>query len=213
MILGGSMEKDIFLIRHSEQLKIKDTKKYDISDQINNEKIILSVKGEMFAREISELQIMQNIDMLWSSNYVRALETAKYIAEKNNIEINVDSRLNERKLGDLESLKKLGKNKQDSYTNEQLKDIYLKNIGGESNKEVSERMELFLKDMIDNDFKKIAVISHGASIKFLLSRYCEVDNQCNLRYNNELLNVSSPSIFDIKIKNKEIIDIQQIYQR
>ena len=99
------MEKDIFLIRHSEQLKIKDTKKYDISDQINNEKIILSVNGEILAREISELQVMQNINMVWSSNYVRALETAKYIAEKNNIEINVDSRLNERKLGDLEKLR------------------------------------------------------------------------------------------------------------
>ena len=79
------MEKDIFLIRHSEQLKIKDTKKYDISDQINNEKIILSVNGEILAREISELQVMQNINMVWSSNYVRALETAKYIAEKNRV--------------------------------------------------------------------------------------------------------------------------------
>ena len=207
------MEKDVFLIRHSEQLKIKDTKKYDISDQINNEKIILSVNGEILAREISELQVMQNINMVWSSNYVRALETAKYIAEKNNIEINVDSRLNERKLGDLEKLRELGKNKQDSYTNEQLRDIYLKNVGGESNKEVSERMELFLKDVINNDSRKVAVISHGASIKFWLSRYCEIDEQCDLRYNNQLLYVSSPSIFDIKIKNREIIDIKQIYRR
>ena len=207
------MEKVIFLIRHSEQLKIKDTKKYDISDQINNEKIILSVNGEILAREISELQVMQNINMVWSSNYVRALETAKYIAEKNNIEINVDSRLNERKLGDLEKLRELGKNKQDSYTNEQLRDIYLKNVGGESNEEVSERMELFLKDVINNDSRKVAVISHGASIKFWLSRYCKIDDQCQLRYNNQLLYVSSPSIFDIKIKNREIIDIKQIYRR
>ncbi len=205
------MEKDIFLIRHAEALKIKDTRKYDISDQVNNEKVILSVNGEKLAKEISELQEMQNIDMVWSSNYVRALATAKYIAEKNNIEINVDNRLNERKLGDLKKLRELGKNKQDSYTNEQLKDIYLKNKEGESNNEVSERMELFIKDIISNDAKKIAIISHGASIKFWLSRYCEIDEQCNLQYNNQRLYIESPSVFNIKIKNKEIMDIKQIF--
>ena len=92
------MEKEILLIRHSEQLKIEGTKKFDISDQVNNEKIILSVNGEKIAKGISELDEMQNVEMIWSSNYVRALATAKYIATANNIEINVDDRLNERKL-------------------------------------------------------------------------------------------------------------------
>lgn len=97
------MNKDIFLIRHSEQLKIKDTKKFDISSQLNNEKIILSVNGEELAKEISKLIELQNIEMVWSSNYVRALSTAKYIAEINNLEINVDNRLNERKLRQFKS--------------------------------------------------------------------------------------------------------------
>lgn len=92
------MEKEILLIRHSEQLKIEDTKKFDTSDQLNNEKIILSVNGEKLAKEISELKEMQNVEMILSSNYVRALATAKYIAAANNIDINVDDRLNERKL-------------------------------------------------------------------------------------------------------------------
>ena len=108
-------------------------------------------------------------------------------------------------------MRELGKNKQDSYTNEQLKDIYLKNKEGESNNEVSERMELFIKDIISNDAKKIAIISHGASIKFWLSRYCEIDEQCNLQYNNQRLYIESPSVFNIKIKNKEIMDIKQIF--
>ena len=92
------MDKNIILIRHSEQLKIKDTKKFDISNQVNNEKIILSVNGERLAKEISKLNELQNINMIWSSNYVRALATAKYIADENNIDINVDDRLNERRL-------------------------------------------------------------------------------------------------------------------
>lgn len=206
------MQKDIFLIRHSEQLKIEDTKKYDISSQVNNEKVILSVNGEKLAKEISELEEMQNIEMIWSSNYVRALATAKYIAEKNHLHINVDSRLNERKLGDLDKLKELSKNKPNSFVAQQLRDINLKNIGGESNKEVSNRMSSFL-DEVSSKYgkKKIAIVSHGASIKFLLLNYCELDEKYNLIYNKKILNVKSPSIFNIKIEDRIIYDIRQVY--
>ena len=38
---------------------------------------------------------MKNIDVIWSSNYVRAIATAKYIARENNIEINIDEKLKE----------------------------------------------------------------------------------------------------------------------
>ena len=85
----------IYLIRHSEQLRLKNDEE---ESQIANEKIILSVEGEKKAEEISKLSELQNIDVLWSSNYVRALSTAKYISLENNIEINIDKNFNERKL-------------------------------------------------------------------------------------------------------------------
>lgn len=88
----------VFLIRHSEQLKIKNNIITNESSQISNEKIILSVEGEKKAEEISKLYELKNIDVLWSSNYVRAISTAKYIAYHNNIEINIDENFNERKL-------------------------------------------------------------------------------------------------------------------
>ena len=94
------MEKEtkIYLIRHSEQLKInKPLVKYEDA-QINNEKIILSVEGEKKAEEVSKFKELSNIDVLWSSNYVRAIATAKYIAKKNDIEINVDEGFSEGKL-------------------------------------------------------------------------------------------------------------------
>ena len=89
---------EIFLIRHSEQLKIKGIENINEDSQVSNEKIILSVEGEKKSEEISKLQELKDINILWSSNYVRAISTAKYIAYKNNIEINIDSNLNERKL-------------------------------------------------------------------------------------------------------------------
>lgn len=88
----------IYLIRHSEQLKIENEFENDENSQISNEKIILSVEGERKAQELSQIKELNNIDVLWSSNYVRAIATAKYIAQQNNIEINIDKNFNERKL-------------------------------------------------------------------------------------------------------------------
>ncbi len=87
------METTIYLVRHSEQLKIKGEIFSKESSQIKNEKIPLSINGEALALNLSNIEEFKNIDVLFSSNYVRAISTAKYIAEKNNIEINIDERL------------------------------------------------------------------------------------------------------------------------
>ena len=102
-------ETIIYLIRHSEQLKIDNKVVKNENSQIENEKIILSVEGENKAKKISELEELKDINILWCSNYVRAIATAKYIAEKNNIEINIDENFGERKLGDLKELEIMGK--------------------------------------------------------------------------------------------------------
>ena len=87
------METIGYLIRHSESWKECDKFLYDETEQLRNEKIPLSVNGEYLARKLCELPGLSNIDVLFSSHYVRAISTAKYIAEKNNIEINIDERL------------------------------------------------------------------------------------------------------------------------
>lgn len=107
----------IYLIRHAEQLKIKNKIVKNESNQISNEKIILSVAGEKEAEKISELEELKNIDILWSSNYARAIGTAKYIAEKNNIEINIDESFNERKLRRFKKFGRVRKNKKRIFYN------------------------------------------------------------------------------------------------
>ena len=99
----------VYLIRHAEQLKIKNKIVKNENSQITNEKIILSVAGEKEAEKISELEELKNIDILWSSNYARAIGTAKYIAEKNDIEINIDESFNERKLRRFKKFRRAGK--------------------------------------------------------------------------------------------------------
>ena len=97
----------IYLIRHSEQLRINGSYESSESEQLKNEKIILSIEGEKKAVRLSEREELKNLDALYSSNYTRAISTAKYIAAQNNIEINIDERLGERKLRRFEFFKKI----------------------------------------------------------------------------------------------------------
>lgn len=92
------MTTTIYLIRHSKQLKDYGTILTNESQQEQNEKIILSVEGEAEAKNLSQNKELGDISEVWSSSYVRAIETAKYIAERNSVKINIDSSLNERRL-------------------------------------------------------------------------------------------------------------------
>lgn len=98
--------KHIFLIRHADQLRVSNNFE---NSQVANEKIILSVKGEKQAQKISQLKELKNIDEIFSSSYSRAISTAKYIAEENNIDIIIDKNLNERKLRRSRRIKKIRK--------------------------------------------------------------------------------------------------------
>ena len=95
----------IYLIRHSEQLR-----EYTniVVSQEENEKIVLSVEGEKRAERLSLNSELINISEIWSSSYSG---TAKYIAYKNNLKINIDNRLNERKLRRFRRIKEVRRNK------------------------------------------------------------------------------------------------------
>ena len=205
------MEKKVYLIRHSEQLKIKNED--EKNEQIKNEKIILSVEGEKKAEKLSKISQLQNIEQLWSSNYVRAISTAKYISKENNIEINISSKLNERKLGDLETLKKMAKNKKNSYTTEQLLNRKLKNKDGESCEEVSKRMKEKIQEIVENGPENIAIVSHGAAIKFYLSNFCRIDENINFIYNEKIIIkkiINSPDIIELTFSNNSLRNIEHI---
>ena len=73
------MIKEVYLIRHSKPLKVNNDKNMD-SLQIQNEKQPLSIEGENIAREKLNIEELKDIDKLYSSSYVRAISTAKYIA-------------------------------------------------------------------------------------------------------------------------------------
>ena len=88
-------ETIIYLIRHAETAQENGIRNTNEDSQMINEKEILSVYGEEQSKRLSENTELNNIDVIWSSSYMRPKATAKYIAINNNLPINLDSNLSE----------------------------------------------------------------------------------------------------------------------
>ena len=205
------MNTIIYLVKHADELKENGIQNTNDTAQLINEKYILSVKGEEQSKRLSENPELQNIDVIWSSSYARAKATAKYIAYRNNIDINIDSRLNERKLGNLEDLSKWMKNKPFGVVQAYLQDKKWKGREGESCEEATERVTIFLQKILqENDGKKIVLVSHGALISFLLTNWCELNEEMKLVFNNKIIEIKEPSVTKLTLDKQKLISIESI---
>lgn len=206
------MNTIVYFIRHADTIDEKGIRNTKETSQMINEKEILSIKGEEDSKRLSKNEELKNIDTIWCSSYVRAKQTAKYIAEENNLQINLDDRLNERKLGNLEEIAIFMKDKKTrDPSQEQLLYPKFKTSDGESAEDTNKRMTGFLKECLnENKGKKIAIVSHGGSIKFLLLNWCKVNENMKLEYKDNELNVTSPSLLKLTFKDEELINIEQI---
>lgn len=202
------MDTIVYLIRHSEKLDTKYIDKYHSDEfyQITREKRILSSEGERKAKILSENEEFDKLDIIYSSNYVRTIQTAKYFAERLNIKININKDFNERKYGNPLESKEIGI--------EQYYDENIKNNEGESRKEVTERMyNAFNKIVKENKGKNIAIFSHGAAITFLLMKWCDLlsitnDKKKCLKFKNNIITnkiFEATEVFKIIINENDSI--------
>ena len=162
----------IYLIRHAETVDENGIRNTSEDSQMINEKEILSVQGEEQSKKLSENIELNNLDTIWSSSYTRAKATAKYIANTNNLPINLDSNLNERKLGNLTELGEFMKDKKTrDPSQEQLLDRTFRSSDGESAEETRRRMNKFFDKILkEYEGKRIAVISHRRFHKIFLTK-------------------------------------------
>lgn len=198
----------IYLIRHSEPLKDINNIINNDNLKIQNEKKCLSINGELLASKINKLKDLQNIDILFSSNYVRTISTAKYIANENNLKINIIEELGERKFG-INDWNELPEN----FEMKQFVDENYKIGNGESQKEVRERMNNVLIDILEKyKNKRIAIVSHSTAILYLFKKYVEIDNQGNCIFNgncffNCLGNWNYCEIFKLEFIDNKLVNI------
>ena len=208
------MNTTIYLIRHSEptpKVNLKFINSKD-SSQIANEKVFLSVSGEKRAEELSKKEELQNIDAVYSSNYVRALGTAKYIALENNTIINIDERLNERRIGEI------GELSQKEFERLQKKDFDFKLSSGESFNQTKKRMIEAVKGILMFETgNRVAVVSHGTALTALLSTWCEIgynyDEDIILSYNEKTIidgNWTAPHVIKVEFEGMSVKDIEYL---
>lgn len=202
----------IYLIRHAETVEENGIRNTNEDFQMINEKEILSVQGEEEAKKLSENAELQSIEVIWSSNYTRAKATAKYIANKNNLQYNLDKRLCERNLGNLEDLAKFMSDKETrDPSREQLAFPKFKTRDGESANDTNKRMNEFMDEILEKyKEKRIAVISHGGAIKFYLLSYCKINEKLNLEYNEKELLITSPCLLKMAFRNNKLVNLEQI---
>ena len=204
----------VYLIRHSEKLDTQYIDRYydDENYQITREKRILSAEGERKANILSKQKEFDKVDVIYSSSYVRTIQTAKYLAERLDKKIHVNRNLNERKYGNPKYA--------EDISLKQYYDEKIKNIAGQSRKEVTDRMYKTFMNIIDkNKGKTIAIFSHGAAISFLLMKWCKlvyIDSQKKkcMKFQDKIVinkKMEAPEVFKIIIDEKQNIkDIENL---
>ena len=206
--------KTIYLIKHSGPFV--DIKNYEDYENVlwedYNRNMILSSVGEKRAEELCNIEELNNVDRIFTSNSVRSIATAKYLAERNNIKIELDKRIDERIFG-VETLNDLPKDfNKLSFDN---KDFKMEN--GESFNEVDSRFINFINDLLDQDSNKNVLVIHGLILLSYLETICDFSfdgNIFDIKYKDKEIingNPKSPSVYKITYNdNKEVIDVELV---
>ena len=145
----------------------------------------LTAQGEKIALTIARKKFMSELDAVYSSTFSSSIDTAKYIIEKNEQDLIVDKRFDDRKVGKLtdESL---------NLRNLQEHDFSYKLPNGESLNDVKNRMTSAIKELIKmHGDSSIAVFTHNIPITALLSVWCtkgfNYEEKLILEYNDQVI--------------------------
>lgn len=203
--------KTIYLVKHSGPFV--DIKNYEDYENIlwndYNRNMILSVEGEKRAEKLCEIEELNNIERIFSSDSVRAIASAKYLAEKNNIKIELDERINERIFG-VEKLSQLP----NDFNKLSFDDKNYKMENGESFNDVDKRFINFINDLLNQNNNSYILFIHGLILLSYLETICDFKfdgMNFDIKYNDkEILNGNpkSPSAYKITYNdNNVVIDV------
>lgn len=195
----------LYLISNNSLL---DGLSYDSKDDLENIRKIrpLSIIGEENANKISENPLFENIEKIYSSYYSSSLDSAKYLANKLNLNINLSELFNDCRVGYLGSKNmKMVKGLQDHDFNYKL-------TNGESLIEVGNRLENGINKIIKNE--DIVIFTHKRAILGYLLKFSSVgynlDDSLILEFNGKQIYDDSDTEYDIYeliIENNKLVDI------
>ena len=184
---------------------------YDNTANLDTIRMIrpLSIYGETIAKNIACNKIFTNTTKIYSSNYSSSIETARYLADKLDLKINIREELNECKVGILGSKNmKMVKGLQDH-------EFTYKLPNGESLIDVGNRIDNFIKNIKDEE--DIAIFTHKRAIVGFLLKHTEVgynlDDYLILSFNNEVVYDDTETeidIYEIELIDNKVENIKKL---
>lgn len=159
----------------------------------------LTEAGESQAVQLAAFLENRSVQAIYSSPFVRALETIKPFAERSGLLIQEDDRLGERILSDqdlpdwMERLK------------ESFEDFTLSLPGGESNQMAMDRAKNFIDEVMEKKDDHIVCVSHGNLTTLLLRLFDETYGY------DDLFALSNPDVYIVKVEENSA-SVQRIWE-
>ncbi len=176
----------IYIITNNAVLKNKIIYKKEMSEEQQRELQPLNLKGEKNSSALSKIEELKETKTIYTSNYISAISTAKYLSEELDLKINVDDRLNERKVG-------IVKENNEKFLKEmQEHDFDYKLHNGESLNQVADRMKQVIKEILrEHQEETITIFTHDIALEALFSIWCEkgfnLENQLILNFKDDVI--------------------------
>lgn len=170
----------------------------------------LNIEGEKYAKKLAEIKDFQNVEKIYASCHSSAVSSAKYLANKLELEVNITEELNDCKVGFLDNKNmKMVKGLQEHDFNYKL-------VNGESLNDVGKRLNQFVLSLIDKDSEAI-IFTHKRAILGFLLQYANVgynlDDSLIVEFNDKIIYDDSETeldIYELIIENNKIENINRM---
>lgn len=162
------MRKDFYIFRHGETdyNREKRWQGCGIDTELNE-------NGLKQAEKLIETLEPKNLQIIYSSPLKRAIKTAEIVAEALGVEVKIIKDLREANLGETEGMRKdeVAVRFQEVYNlwyNEEKDYVDIAFPGGETKRQIHQRMINVLENLLKTKENVIGIASHGSSIRYLL---------------------------------------------
>lgn len=179
----------LYFIRHGRQ-----------NSGLCNVDVPLDDAGVRQAKLVAKRLRTYDIDKLYCSHLIRAKQTAEYIGKELGLDTIIEENLREISFGDMEGL-------DDVQIKEKFADFLIErkkakedipNPGGESGQDVFNRAMPVIRNIIEdakaNDYKSVAIVSHGGLIRSVVAGVLEAPFAKKLCIGKDLENCSITEI-------------------
>ena len=152
----------------------------------------LTIKGINNAEKLGKILRDKNIEVIYSSDLGRCIQTAEIINKELKLKIVRTSKLRERNFGDLNGKPNVRVKKALN-----LKDADEKAPNGESFNNMKKRVVAFIGSLPNKKYKKVLLITHEGPARVILSKYF------NTNFNSKKCETSVAVIYSIEANNNK----------